>query len=463
MAAGMFYWMAPRLWKTELWSKSLANFHFWIALVGILLYVGAMWTAGIMQGLMLGELNEQGTGLKYEFIETVKAIQLPYILRTIGGTLYLVGFLLCAFNIWKTARSGVATNGTAEVNILDREKKDFLGLKAVFAHKAVQHIFCVILFTILWIFAPRGGDYAALALVIVFSWLAVRAFRRDVKSWSDFHDRLLENYIPLTVLAFIAVAIGGAVQIIPTLMVDRAKNIEGRLQEIYTPLELAGRDLYIDEGCYNCHSQMIRTLVPDVLRYGDGAKDDYSHLGESIYDFPHQWGSKRTGPDLAREGGPASDDAKFIRSGKRDNLWHFNHFLDPRQTSPGSNMPPYPWFFREKIDFKSLPGRIAVQRRLGVPYPTMTQHEIEQNAREQALAIADSLKDSAFLPDREDLTGDELRTYLADRKIIAMIAYMQKLGTYEAQSLDKKKPDTFDPDQHRKYRYGDKEIETTRK
>lgn len=462
MAAGMFYWMAPRLWNTKLWSKTLANFHFWIALVGILLYVGAMWTAGIMEGLMLSELNEQGTSLKYEFIETVKAKQLLYILRTVGGTLYLIGFGLCAFNIWKTARSGVPTNGTAEVNILEREKKDFLGLKAVFSHKAVQHILCVVLFTILWIFAPRGGDYAALALVIVFSWLAVRAFRKDVKSWADFHDRLLENYIPLTVLAFIAVAIGGSVQIIPTLMVNRAKNIEGRLQEIYTPLELAGRDLYVSEGCYGCHSQMIRTLKPDIMRYGrNGVADDYSHLGESIYDFPHQWGSKRTGPDLAREGGDATEEGGHIRIGKRDNLWHFNHFLDPRQLSPGSNMPPYPWFFEDKTDFKSLPGRIAAQRRLGVPFPAMTDDEIEQNALEQAMAIADTLKDSVFIPGKEELTGNDLRNYLADRKIIAMIAYMQKLGAYEKQELDKDKPDTFDPDQQRKARHEKEEPKTT--
>jgi cytochrome c oxidase cbb3-type subunit I/II len=465
MAAGMFYWLAPRMWKTELWSKSLANLHFWIALVGILLYVAAMWTAGITQGLMLGQLNEQGTGLKYEFVDTLLAIRWPYYFRSFGGTLYLIGFALCAFNIWKTAKSGSPVNGTAEVTPLEREKKDFLGLKAIFVHKSFQHIFCVILFTILWIFAPRGGDYAALALVIVFAVLAYRAFRKDVKSWADFHDSLLENYIPLTVLAFIAVAIGGAVQIIPTLMVDRAKNIEGRLQEAYTPLELAGRDIYVAEGCYNCHSQMIRTLVPDVMRYGrSGHDDDYSHLGESIYDFPFQWGSKRTGPDLAREGGPLVDkENPHLRTGKRDNLWHFNHFLDPRQTSPGSNMPPYPWFFENKTDFKSLPKRIAVQQTLGVPYPAMTRDEIEQSAREQAMAIADTLKESAYLPDQPDLSGDELRNYLAERQIIAVIAYMQKLGAYTEQELDKNKPDTFDPDQQRQFRKEAKEDETARR
>lgn len=461
MAAGMFYWLAPRMWKTELWSKSLANLHFWIALVGILLYVAAMWTAGVTQGLMLGQLNEQGTGLKYEFVDTLLAIRWPYYFRTFGGALYLVGFALCAFNIWKTARSGVAVNGTAKITPLEKEKKDFMGLKPIFTHKSTQHVFCVILFAILWHFAPSGGDWAAFAMVIIFAVLAVRAFRKNVNGWADFHDKLLENYIPLTVLAFIAVAIGGAVQILPTLMVDRAKNIEGRLQEKYTPLELAGRDLYVAEGCYNCHSQMIRTLVPDIMRYGRvGVADDYSHLGESIYDFPFQWGSKRTGPDLAREGGPLVEGNKHVRLGKRDNLWHFNHFLNPRQLSPGSNMPAYPWLFENETDFKALPGKIATQTRLGVPYPIMTKDEIEQNAREQALAIAETLKDSAFLPSREDLSGDELRNYLADRQVIAMIAYMQKLGAYTDSGLKKEKPDTFDPDQQRQARETPAPVET---
>lgn len=457
MAAGMFYWMAPRLWNTTLYSKGLANLHFWIALVGILLYVAAMWTAGITQGLMLGQMNAQGTALKYEFVETLLVINWPYHFRSFGGSLFLLGYFLLAYNIWQTARSGSAVNGTAEITPLERGKKDFLGLKSVFAHKAIQHVLYVIGFIVLWIFAPRGGDYAAMAMVIIFTFLAVKEFKRNVKGWADFHDLLLENYIPLTVLSFIAVAIGGAVQIIPTLMVDRAKNIEGRLQELYTPLELAGRDIYIAEGCYNCHSQMIRTLVPDIMRYGrNGIADDYSHLGESIYDFPHQWGSKRTGPDLAREGGDAIDDAGLVRVGKKSNSWHFTHFLNPRQTSPGSNMPAYPWFFEEETDFESLPRRIATQQRLGVPYPAMSKDQIEQHAREQAMAIADTLKTDAYLPDQPELTGKALRNHLAERKIIAVIAYLQKLGTYTEQDLNRQKADRFSPDQQHQFDHSKK-------
>lgn len=448
MAAGMFYWMAPRVWGTKLWSQNLANMHFWISLVGILLYVGAMWTAGIMQGLMLGQLNESGTGLVYEFVETLKAIQVPYILRSIGGTLYLIGFCLCAFNIWKTAKSGKPTEAGIDVVPLKPRSKDLMGAREVGGHAVILYTFGIMACFTVWFFAETALGITAMVAGIMLSFIAAREFRLAQKNWSDFHEKLIENYIPFTILVFIAVAIGGMIQIIPSVVVNRQANIEGRLQELYTPLELAGRDIYVSEGCYNCHSQMIRTLVPDVMRYGrPGVPDDYSHLGESIYNFPFQWGSKRTGPDLAREGGELIEEGGHIRVGKRDNLWHLNHFLNPRQTSPGSNMPAYPWFFEHEIDFKSLPKRIAVQQQLGVPYPAMTNEEIEQNAREQAMAIADTVAASAYLPNQPDLKGDELRNYLSERQFTAVVAYLQKLGAYRIQDPDDQKPEYLDPDE----------------
>ena len=169
----------------------------------------------------------------------------------------------------------------------------------------LAHIFLAMAFVILWFFLPPHADKAALLVAVLLGIKAYTAFKASKDKWTNWHERLIENYLPFTVLVFVAVAIGGSVQIIPSLIVNREKNIEGRLQELYTPLELAGRDLYVSEGCYNCHSQMIRTLVPEVMRYGRaGVADDYSHLGESLFDHPYQWGSKRTGPDLAREGGP---------------------------------------------------------------------------------------------------------------------------------------------------------------
>ncbi|TAG11279.1 MAG: cytochrome-c oxidase, cbb3-type subunit I [Verrucomicrobia bacterium] len=449
MAAGMFYWLAPRLWKGKLWSTSLANMHFWLGLVGILLYTAAMWVAGITQGLMLSQTNPDGATLKYEFVETLQTIHVPYMLRSFGGGLYLLGFILCAINIFMTARRGIAEPMQVEVMIL--KNKDRMTLREAFINDPVCHAIAALCFMILWFFLPTHADKAALLVTLLLVYRSVKLFKKNSTQWSDFFNRLIDNYLPFTVLIFLAAAIGGAVQIIPSLLVNKASQVEERVQTLYTPLELAGRDLYISEGCYNCHSQMIRTLVPDVMRYGPLPDQGYSRLGESIYDHPYQWGSKRTGPDLAREGGILAAEAKQMRIGKRDNLWHFNHFMDPRQTSPGSNMPPYPWLFDAKTDFKSLPQKIAAQRTLGVPWPALSRDEIEQSARDQGMEIASSLvKAGAFLPDQAKLSDDQLRNHLAESQVIALISYMQKVGTYDVVESDGKRPVKWlDPDSHR--------------
>jgi cytochrome c oxidase cbb3-type subunit I/II len=454
MAAGLFYWLAPRLWKTKLWSESLANMHFWLGMVGILLYVVAMWVAGISQALMLNQVSESGTTLKYEFVETLKHIQFEYVMRSCGGGLYLLGFILCGYNIWRTARSGEAVNGTVEVTVIEKSRRDYMGWRDAFINDPLSYVFLGILLVCLWFFLPAGANVGALIAAALLSVKAVLTFRNNSQAWANWHERLLDNYLPFTLLIFIAVAVGGAAQIIPSLLVNRDKNIEGRLQELYTPLELAGRDLYVSEGCYNCHSQMIRTLVPDVMRYGRaGVVDDYSHLGESIYDHPYQWGSKRTGPDLAREGGPLVADTKSgMRIGKRDNVWHYNHFMNPRQINEASIMPGYAWLYENKTDFKSLPKKIAVQVTIGVPWPAMNKDEIEQRAREQALEIADNLvKGGVLLEKRKDLKPNELRNYLAERQVVALIAYMQKLGSYkEVKKEGGPKAEPLDPDSNRK-------------
>ena len=253
----------------------------------------------------------------------------------------------------------------------------------------------------MWVIAD--GLLADIGFVgtLVVSTAAVLHFRISGASWVEWYERLLANAIPFSILTLVAAAIGGAVQIIPTVTVQRAHNIEGKIQVPYTPLELAGRDLYIAEGCYNCHSQMIRTLVPDVLRYGP-----YSEIGESIYDYPYQWGSRRTGPDLAREGGMRGDD------------WHYWHMLDPRQISEQSNMPGYPWMAEKDTNYEALPSKIKVMKTLGVPYPDWTDEEIIAEATQQAEAIAANLKTLNVLVPPE-------------KEIVAMIAYLQKLGVSE--------------------------------
>jgi len=407
---------------------------------------------------MLGTLTPDGINLKYKFVETLSDIQIFFIARSFGGALYLSGFLLCAFNIWKTARSGAAFDESVEVTVLERKQKDGMTWGEALLSDPLTHIFLALAFVILFFFLRPHANKAALLVAVLLSIKACIAFKSSNNTWVDWHERIVENYLPFTVLVFAAVAIGGAVQIIPSLIVNRDKNIEGRLQELYTPLELAGRDIYISEGCYLCHSQMIRTLEPDIIRYGrPGIADDYSHLGESLYDHPYQWGSKRTGPDLAREGGPLAKDSKsnlykYMRVGPRGNSWHFSHFLNPRGISPGSNMPAFPWLFEKETEVNLLPNKIAVQRQLGVPWPALNTDEINQRTESQAQEIAGSLVDSQVsLPGRPDLQGDALRNQLAKTQVVAVIAYVQKLGAYREIKKDHpNEPSVLDPDSQRK-------------
>ncbi len=404
MAAGMIYWLLPRLWNKPLHSVPLANLHFWLGTVGILLYTAAMWTSGITQGVMLNATTEGGTVLAYSnFLETVTTIRPMMMMRLIGGGLYLVGWFLLIYNLWKTVAGAQAVNGTIEVfddagNITADEK---LSLVGTFLSPPVAFSVLGVGFACAWMF---GNDILSIAGLVSLMLCVVAAyahFESRGKKWASWWDRLLVNSAPFTILVVISVAAGGLVQIIPTVLMHRAANVEDRRQVAYTPLELAGRDIFVSEGCYNCHSQMIRTLVPDVLRYGD-----YSRLGESIYDYPFQWGSKRTGPDLARVGS------------KYPNIWHYRHMENPRSVSAGSTMPNYPWLLTKATDTGALPGKISVQRMLGVPYPAWSPAEVFANVDAQAKAIADDLRAAGT-------------SVAPDREIIALIAYLQKLGKFE--------------------------------
>jgi cytochrome c oxidase cbb3-type subunit I/II len=166
----------------------------------------------------------------------------------------------------------------------------------------------------------------------------------------------------------------------------------------YTPLELQGRDIYIREGCYNCHSQMIRPFRSEVARYGE-----YSKAGEFVYDHPFQWGSKRTGPDLAREGG------------KYPNSWHFNHMYEPSSMSPGSIMPNYQWLFDNDLDTSITPAKIRAMQKLGVPYPAGYDRKANKDLMQQADTIS------------ADLEKDKIHVK-SNKEIIALIAYLQRLG-----------------------------------
>jgi len=212
------------------------------------------------------------------------------------------------------------------------------------------------------------------------------------------HRALESRPVQFAVLTFVAVVIGGVIEFVPTALIK--SNIPSIASvHPYTPLELEGRDIYIREGCVGCHSQMVRPLRAETERYGE-----YSKAGEFVYDHPFLWGSKRTGPDLHRVGGKYPDS------------WHFVHMKQPTATSPGSIMPNYPWLYYAKLDTSHTEGKIITLRRLGVPYPDGYETRAAADLQAQAARIA------------AGLNGSGLNTS-ADAEIVAVIAYLQRLGT----------------------------------
>lgn len=398
LTAGMIYWLLPRLWRRPLHSTSAAQMHFWLGMVGILLYVAAMWVSGITQGLMLSATKESGSVLSYpNFLDAVTSTRWLMHLRAIGGMLYLSGFVLMAWNVFKTIRGAQVNDAFIEVAALP-EREARLTLRRGLLNPPVFYALALIACALGW--GALDGLPSGLCLWGMVASVMGAFLHKDLTgaSWTDWYDKLLANVLPFSVLTTVAVLIGGIAQILPTVLISKDNLMEGVAQEPYSPLQLYGRDLYVKEGCYNCHSQMIRTLAGDVLRYGP-----YSKAGESAYDHPFQWGSKRTGPDLARVGG------------KYPNVWHFHHMRDPRQISPGSTMPNYEWLLREKADWDVVPRRLAVQRRLGVPYPLQSDSEVLSDLRTEAEGIVADLKSAGAIVE-------------ADREIVALIAYLQRMG-----------------------------------
>jgi cytochrome c oxidase cbb3-type subunit I/II len=390
----------PRLYGTKLYSKRAADAHFWMATVGILLYVVAMWVSGVSQGLLWRATNPDGTLMYPGFVETLLAIWPMYVLRVVGGGLYLVGFFLMAWNLWKTARSGAAVDGEALVVVEVKEPgAQEPGWGSVLTGYPLLFALAILAVTALLGWAKPAT--AALLLVLLLAlgtgaaFWAKRAKARGTPSWFA----LVEGRpLAFTALTLIAVLVGGVAELLPTILVKHAVPHEGKAQQPYSALELQGRDLYVREGCYTCHSQMIRPMAAEVARYGEPSRAE-----ESIYDHPFQWGSKRTGPDLARVGG------------KYPNLWHYTHMMDPRATSPGSNMPSFAWLEENTLDLKAAPRKLALMQKLGVPYTNEDVDFALQDQQEQAELIAADLEKQ----------GVELAW---DSEMVALIAYLQRLG-----------------------------------
>ena len=341
---GILYWLIPRIYKTELYSKKMASFHFWIGTLGILFYAVPMYWAGFTQGLMWKEFTPEGL-LKYpNFLSTTLQIIPMHVLRAIGGTLYLAGVIVMTMNLGKTMlRAKLVANEPAEAMPLQE------------------------------VVVEDAGD----------------------KKW---HRRLERKPIKFMVFALIIILIGGMVEMMPTFTIQSNIPTIASVKP-YSALELQGRDLYIREGCVNCHSQTVRPFRSETERYGE-----YSKAGEFVYDHPFLWGSKRTGPDLHRVGG------------KYSNAWHFNHLLDPTSMSPGSIMPSYQWLISQKLDTSTTAAKIIAMQRLGVPYELGYDQKANGDLRLQADSISSNLR------------KDNIKV-ASNKEIIAIIAYLQRLGT----------------------------------
>jgi cytochrome c oxidase cbb3-type subunit I/II len=338
---GMMYWLIPKMFNVKLHSIKLAATHFWIGTLGIILYAIPMYWAAFRSYFMMKAFTPSGQ-LQYQFIDIVQTVVPFYVLRAIGGTIYLIGVFLMVYNLIKTAKAG--------------------------SFVAVEY-----------------NEAPALE----------KAYKAPANSF--WHSVIERKPMLLLTLSLIVVAIGGMVEMIPTFLVKSNVPTIASVKP-YTPLELQGRDIYIREGCYNCHSQMIRPFRYEVARYGD-----YSKAGEFVYDHPFQWGSKRTGPDLARIGGKYPDS------------WHFNHMLEPTSMSPGSIMPPYGWLYDQNIDVASTNSKIHAMRNMGVPYAEGYESEANNDLEKQAKGIADNLK-----KDKIEVSSK--------KEIIALIAYLQRMG-----------------------------------
>jgi len=342
---GILYWLIPRIFKTELFSKRLANFHFWIATLGIIFYAVPMYWAGFQQASMWKQFTEAGQ-LKYQFIETVTYMKPFYAIRSFGGFLFLVGAIVMMYNLFKTATKGkLVANEDAEAPALQK------------------------------IFSQHTGEH-----------------------W---HRKIERRPVPFLIATLIVILIGGIIELVPTFLIKSNVPTISSVKP-YTPLELQGRDIYRREGCYTCHSQMVRPFRSETERYGE-----YSKAGEFVYDHPFQWGSKRTGPDLAREG---------TLNLKKTDSWHFNHMDDPQAVSPGSIMPAYSFMLDKELDTASTPAKIKAMRTMGVPYDEGYEYIANKDLTNQAAKI------------QNNLLKDSIRVK-PNAEVLAIIAYLQRLGT----------------------------------
>lgn len=365
---GMAYWLLPRVYRTQLWSEKLMSLHFWTGTIGILLYILPIYAAGIMQSYMWRAMDETGSLLYPDFVQTLEAIVPLWWLRVVGGILYTAGLVVLAINAVMTGH----TRSTA------RSQPVFTAARSAIDFEPP---------------APMPASHLAGAPVLEFG------KKLDVWSRLAWHRDWERKPIAFALLITMLILIAAAAEILPVFLLPSNVPKIAAI-EPYTPLELAGREIYLAEGCHNCHSQQVRPLVPETKRYGE-----YSEGGEFVYDRPALWGNRRIGPDLAREGG------------KNTSYWHWTHLDDPSQVSPSSVMPSFRHLLQDDLDFASIAPLLTAAHQLGAPYEQDMLEDFEDHARRQAEVVT------------AEIVTQGGPAAVFDKQAIALIAYLQRLGT----------------------------------
>jgi cytochrome c oxidase cbb3-type subunit I/II len=345
--------------------------------------------------------NADGGLLYPSFVETVVELRFLYWGRLVGGLLYISGFVMRAWNLVATARRGKAVDGQVEVPRRERplERVAEPGWRAmVLDTPVVVSVLVLGLLTAVVLTNPLASlTFLFVAVFLVIGALLAAHLGGDParKGW---HSLLEGKALLLTVLSTLAVVAGGVAEIVPSVIAG-ASALRTTTTRPYTALELEGRDVYLREGCYTCHSQMVRPFTWETARFGDVSSPD-----ESVFDHPFQWGSRRIGPDLARLAGRYSDD------------WHYQHMMDPRAVTPGSIMPPYPHLVDEMVDLDATSGKLRAMFAIGVPYTAAEIEGARADAERQAAGITAGLRQRAAIE------------VPAGSRMVALIAYLQRLG-----------------------------------
>ncbi|MEO1128981.1 MAG: cytochrome-c oxidase, cbb3-type subunit II, partial [Planctomycetota bacterium] len=337
--------------------------HFWLATLGIFMYWLSMQWAGITQGLMWRAFNADGALAYPDFVETVTKLMPMYAIRAVGGVLYLAGVVIAGWNLYMTWRGRPP-------------KYETIVHSAPSLRNAPSHPETVYR-------SSQPGVVGAVDQLTELSW----------------HRRWERVPIKFTLWVILSVSIASIFSLVPMFVIQSNIPTISTVKP-YTPLELYGRDIYLAEGCYNCHSQMIRPIWAETVRYSE-----YSKAGEFVYDHPFQWGSRRIGPDLARIGEKYSHD------------WHVKHFDNPRAIVTGSIMPAYPYLLEQEIDWGQVQRSVDAMALLGVPYTTTERMNAVSIAEDQAAQINQELIDQGGATD------------VGGTKVIALVAYLQRLGT----------------------------------